>query len=316
MSRQPWLTEERGIGSAVAQAIALCRAGVRRPGLVVLASLVIALLTGAYSMFGSRSYAPRFVLRVSEAANPSGNGPGLKRQLSEYVQQGVFTSQPLFEIMRRHGLYASLMRRNARAALEAFKEDISVEVYQNYFVESRGRGAAPRTVRLTVSFHAKEPQLALAVTRDLGKLIVDHELAARRDSSRTAAEDASRARDLLVGAWQQRRTDIVSKQQEISEQPEVSPRLQVELVSLLGSMGALEQQVETAERRAARLDIGAALERRGIGMYFDVVDEGSLPGRAGRLKASLVAGGVTFFFALPLIAAAVGAFSGPVRGRT
>jgi hypothetical protein len=222
----------------------------------------------------------------------------------------------MLELMRRHGLYASLMRRNARGALEAFKEDITVDVYQNYFVEDRSAGKGPRSARLSVSFHAKDPHLALAVTRDLGALIERHELFARSEQAASAASNAERARDTWVAAWQRRSADIVIKQNQLDRSASSDPRLQVELIGLLGSLGALQREVETAERRAASLKLNAAWERRGIALNFDVVDGGTLPGRAARLQAAAWAGVTTLLFGLPLMAMAVGAFSPDKREQT
>jgi hypothetical protein len=271
------------------------------------------LVVGAL-LFGRRDYAPSFVLRVVEGEHRATGTPPLKRQLGEYVRQAIFTSEPLLAVMRRHGLYARLMQKSPRSALEAFKEDIAIDVYQNYFVEDRAQGRSPRSARLMVSFHAKDPYLALAVTRDLGKLIVEHELRARREQALAAATNAELARDTLVAALQQRTREAFSKQTAISQSQPPDPREQVQLVSLLGSLGSLEHQVEAAERRAATLDLNAAYERRGIGLYFEVVEEGALPARAGRLALLILAGGATIAFSLPLIAIGVGAFSSHKQG--
>jgi hypothetical protein len=260
-------------------------------------------------MFGRFSYAPSFVLRVVEAKHRSANMPPLKRQLAEYVRQAVFTSQPLVELMRRHGLYPGLLRKNERAALDSFREDIQIEVYQNYFVEDRAPGGAPRSARLTVSFRSQDPQQALAVTRDLGALIVSHERANRRDQAWAVASRADRARDTLVDAYQRRSADVVAKQSELVNAPTPDARGQVELVSLLGSLGSLERQVDAAERRANTSELGAALERQGIGLSFQVVDDGALPGRAARVRAALLAALASFCFGLPLTALGVGAFA-------
>jgi hypothetical protein len=82
----------------------------------------------------------------------------------------------------------------------------------------------------------------------------------------------------------------------------------------LGSLGALEHQVEAAERRASTLELGAGLERGGIGLFFEVVDDGALPERSGQLQAQLLAGATTLLLGVPLIALAVGAFSSTRRG--
>jgi hypothetical protein len=210
MSRQPWLTSEPGVRDALEQGVQLCRTGLRRPWLTLSLALSAPLLLVAFLLFGRRDYAPVFVFRVVEAERSAGkDAPPLKRQLADYVRQAVFTSEPLLALMRRHGLYTSLMRRNQRGALEAFREDITVDVYQNYFVEDRARGKGPRSARLSVSFHAKDPHLALAVTRDLGALIQRHEHAARSEQALAAASSAERARDAWVAVWQRRSADIV-----------------------------------------------------------------------------------------------------------
>lgn len=300
---------------AFRQSIELWRAASQRGFLTLLLGLSLGLAVTAAGLFGQREYAPRFVLRVVEADRAPGNLPPRQRQLAEYVRQAIFTSEPLLEVMRRHGLYASLLRRNARSALESFKEDISIEVYQNYFVEQRTAGDLPRTARMTIGFRAKDPKLALAVTRDLGALVVRHELAARRERASVAATSAARARDSLVGALQRRHGELLAKQVEIGNAAAPDPRRQVELVSLLGSLPAIERQVDVAERRATTSEVGAALERRGIGLYFQVVDDGSLPGRAGRLASAWLAGGAVFLLGLPLVGLAVGAFYPVKRGQ-
>lgn len=314
--RAPWLISEVGVLGCIEQAVLLCRRGLSRPWLTLLVSgLLAAALTG-FVVFRHHDYAPRFVLRVVEAdRDPSTTAPALKRQLAEYVRQAVFTSEPLLGVMERHGLYQSLRKKNTRAAIETFKEDIDVDVFQNYFVEERRVDRGPRSVRLTVSFHAKDPNVALSVTRDLGALIVQREQARRREQARAIAARADEARDVLVQAAQRRATEIFDKQRALEQTKSADPRTQVELVGLLGSLDGLERQAESAEKRAAALDVTAALEQQGMGLYFDVVDEGSLPGRAAQLRGELLGAALALFLALPLLAMAVGAAT-LQRGQT
>lgn len=308
MSRQPWLTREPSGLAGLRRAVGLLRDGFRRPLTTLLLTGFFTAAVVLFSLLGRRSYRPEFVLRVVESQAPSRHAPPLKRQLAEYVRQAVFTSQPLLELMRKHHLYPTLSKRNARAAVESFKEDISVEVYQNYFLEHRAPGNVPRSARLTVSFHAEDPALALAVTRELGELIVRHERASRGEQASGAAARAARARDIWVSAWQRRSADIAAKTAALAESSAADPRLQVELVGLIGSMPALERELSAAERRAAALELGAAWERQGIGLNFEVVDDGAVPGRAARVQRALWAGVATLLCGLPLVAITVGAF--------
>ena len=312
MTKQNWLDDEAGVGASLRQGVTLVGRGLRRPWLTLLATaLLTSALAGALAV-AKRAYAPRFVLRVVEADRDPSSMPRLKRQLGEYVREAIFTSEPLYNLIRRHGLYPTLMRRNARSALDSFREDISVDVYQNYFVEERAAGDLPRSARVAVSYHSTDRALSLAVTRDLGALIIRHELAARREQALDAARNADLARDTLQQALLRRSEEVLTKQNQVGRASAPDPRLQVELVSLLGSLGALERQAQAAERRAATLDLGAAFERRGIGLSFEVVDDATLPSGGGRLQAEILVAVSSFVLGLPLVAMAMGAF---YRGR-
>jgi hypothetical protein len=166
-----------------------------------------------------------------------------------------------------------------------------------------------------VSFHARDPNVALAVTRDLGALIVRREQDRRREQAQAIASRAEQARDVLVQAAQRRAGEIFQKRRQLEQSKDPDPRTQVELVGLLGSLDGLERKADAAEKRTAAIDVSAALERGGIGMYFDVVDEGARPGRAAQLQGELLGAAVAIFLALPLIAMAVGAAT-LQRGQT
>jgi hypothetical protein len=312
--RRQWLANEPGLVAGLRQAAALWRSGMARPWLTLLLSALLSAGLVVALVLAKQTHAPVFMMRVVEADRDPSSMPRLKRQLADYARQAVMTSQPLFEIMRKHGLYPSLMRKNARAALESFREDISIEVYQNYFLEDRAPGALPRSARLAVSYSAKDPVLALAVTRDLGALIINHEQRVRREQALLAAQQAERERDALARALQQRSGEIVAKQTELARLPQHDMRTQVELIGMLGTVSTLERDLEAAERREAALELAAALERGGMGLYFQVVDEGALPSRAGRVQAMVLWFGGAFLCGLPLVALSIGAFF-PKRGQ-
>jgi hypothetical protein len=249
------------------------------------------------------------VLRLVEGEGDTSTMPHVKRRLGDYVREGIFTSEPLLALIRRHGLYPNLVRKNPRAALESFREDIHVEVYQNYFVEEREPGTAPRSARVAVSYRAPDRAMALDVTRDLGVLIVEHEKLVRREQAERAARDADRTRDALQVALQRRTDDVALKRSEIAEAQTPEPERQVELVGLLGSLPRLERDLDGATQRAASIELGAALERGGVGLHFELADDASLPSRAARVRLVSLAAVASFLLGLPLVAMAVGAFT-------
>lgn len=307
-----WLDEETRMIDALRQTAELLVGGIRRPLLTLALALAFAASIGLFFAFGKHTYAPRLVLRLVEG-DGAATTPNLKRRLADYVRDGIFTSQPLAELVRRYGLYPSLARNNPRAAIEAFREDIHVDVYQNYFVEERSAGDAPRSARVAVSYRGSDRETALAVTRALGALVISREGIARRAQAERAAKEAELARDALQVALSRRTREIAEKHREMVEVDAGTPERQVELVGLLGSIAPLERDLDEATKRAASYELGAALEQGGVGLRFEIVDDPSLPSGDERTRWATAAALGSFVFGLPLVALAVGAFS--VRRR-
>ncbi len=309
MSKPTWLDDEPRAGDFVRQTADLLSGGFRRPFLTLALSALFVAVVAAVLVFGKRVYAPHVLLRIVEGDGDPSAQPRPHRQLGEYVRDAVFTSEPLLELIRKHGLYPSLVKRNPRAALESFREDIDIEVYRNYFVEERAPGSAPRTARVAVGYSSSDRAVALDVTRELAALIERHEARVRRAQAERARGRAERARATLQGALQRRSEQVAAKRSEIILARAPDPELQVELVNLLGSLESLELALDGATHRAATFELGAALEQGGVGLHFEVADDASLPSDAERSQFVRVSTLASFLFGLPLIAAGVGALA-------
>lgn len=309
MTDPSWIFRERPLTDVLRQSVRLVANGLRRPLWVGLGSLGLAAALAVSATFSTRSYTPRVVLRVIEANRDPSSMPELKRRLGDYVREGVLTSEPLLDLIHRYHLYPKLAAQSPRRAVEAFRRDTDVDVYQNYFVEQRSLGEAPRSARVAVSYRSGDRETALAVTRDLGALVVVRMTAEREAQARRASAAAQVGAQTLEQALVARLTEISNKQHELREQHDADPRTQVELVSLLGSVPALELQVDAAEQRAAALDLGADFEARGIGLRFDVAEDADAPlfDRHSRLRLIGLAG--AFVLGLPLVLLTVGAFN-------
>jgi hypothetical protein len=309
MAMGSWFDEEPGASVAVGQAGRLLLAGLeRKMGLLIAVAFYSVALAGAV-LLTKYSYAPEYVLRVVEADRDPTGMPRLRRQLAEYVQKAIFTGDPLLDVMSRHGLYASLARENPRAALESFREDIDVEVRQNYFIEERPIGAAPRSARLIVRYHNADPEVAVSVTRELGELVVQREQATRQNEAMRAADLAKEDVDEARQALALRRSAVASMRAELDRGSAAAPERRIVFIGLLGSLPALELRQDERERRAASLALGAALEQRGIGMVFEVVNDASLPTDAEAKSRRLLVARTAFVLGLPLLSIALGAFA-------
>jgi hypothetical protein len=309
MTMPSWIDSEPGARTTLSQAMRLLRGGFRRPAVTLMTTLLLVSALVAKVAWTRHAYAPRFVLRVVEMESDPLALPRPRRELGAYVREVIWTDEALLDLADRHELYLAF-RQDPRAVLEAFRRDAEVDVYHNYFVQERSATGPPRSARIVVRFRSPDPDKAVAVTRALGNLIVDRELASRADLAvRTKARinaDLARSRQAQLGL----RGEISAKQREMDSAPLASPLLQVDLISMLGALDGLEKQTLALERRDARVSLGAAAEAQGLGLRFTVVDDGSLPLSAGRGAARLVGVGlVALMLGLPLVALGVGAAS-------
>jgi hypothetical protein len=307
-----WIDKEPGAVAIARQIVELYARAARRPLLTLAIALAVALLVVGAAVLKKRTFAPQVVLRVIEADHQAGVAPRPKRRLRDYVQQAVFSNHRLTEIIRERGLYPSLARKNPQAALMSFKEDIEVSVYRNYFVEERTKDDPPRSARIAIRYHSPDRRLALDVGRQLANLVAEHELKTRADQLALAARDAGAELARARAALLEHRRAIAQKTLEAQQYGDT--QITVELSNLQRSMGGLERQVAEVETRKAALDFNASLEKGQLGLRFEIVDKGAIPESAGlHAENLLLLGAFTFFFGLPLVGLAVGAFDTRIR---
>ncbi len=316
MTTDSWIDDEPGVGAGLRQAGRVIGRGAGRSVTTLVVGALAALAVVGIVVVLEPPYEPRYLLRVVETDRDPGTMPRPRRELRQYVLDAVFTSDALFGVIQKHDLYPGLMRHSRRAALESFRDDTDVDVYRNYFVEARAAHEAPRSARIAVRYRSDDPAVALAVTRDLGKLIVERERADRTKEAEQAVRVAKRTLDRLETAATERRREIAEKRLEIGAQRSVRFDSEIQLVGLLGTLASLDREIAEAQRTKAQLELGAAYESSDTGMRFEVVDDGSIA-KADRLLPVQLGGigAAAFVLCLPLAALAVGAFASP-GGRT
>ena len=311
MTTPSWTDSEPGALTTLHQAASLLRSGLGRPAMTTMTTLLLVAVVLGYVAFTKHVYAPRLVLQVAEMAREPGSQPRPASDLATYVREAVWTDAALLELIAAQGLYPA-RRSDSRALLEALRRDTDVEVRQNYFIQERAASDAPRTARVGIRFRSTDPEQAIAVTRALAALVVNHELLSRADDAVRALRrvegdlTSSRRAQRLVGAA------VAARRREIESAAEVDPELQVELVTMLGSLESLELQTAELERRESLLSFGAAIDQQRLGLRFTVVDDGVVARSTSRDRGQLaLLVGVALALAFPLVALAVGATRTP-----
>jgi hypothetical protein len=277
---------------------------------VLLTALLVAASVVGVELIKERAFHPRYVMRVVEADRDARTAPRMKRQLREYVMSAVFSNGALLALIEKYGLYPGIAKGNPQGALESFREDIHVEVYRNFFVEERGTHDAPRSARIAISYSSPNRELALAVTADLGDLVVAHEYAARKQQAGAAAaraqEELERARERYLNAHRRAYQQALLMDGDSEEQQ----LARVQVAESTRTLQALEREVEIAEERSAAMELGQQLENERLGLTFETVERGAIPRSAELETRDLIAlGALAFLFGLPLAALWVGAFS-------
>jgi hypothetical protein len=314
-SQRTWADDEPGLGHALGELVRLYRRALRRPLLVLLIAAGLAAGIGGFVLLKKLVYAPRYVLRAIETDYNAATAPRPKRKLREFVQDGVFTHSRLLDLIQKHGLYPSLTKKNPRAAVESFREDISVEVYRNYFVEERSPYDAPRSARIAIRYMSIDPRLALAVTRDLGQMIVEQTAAVQQKRTLSAQQLASKELEKAQLELSDVQMALAAAQRRWAQSTGVEEAsATVELIELAAEQTRLELQLDHAGRRKVELDLNAALEQQDMGLHFEVVDDGAVAD-ASKLRQThaSMAAFLAFLFGLPLVALGVGAFDARVR---
>lgn len=310
-----WIDQEPGIVDAISESFRLLGRGLGRPLTVLSITLALALLLGGFGLVKKFLHAPRFVLRAVETDYNPATSPRPKRKLRDYVHQAVFTHSRLLDLIKKHGLCPSLTRKNPHGAVESFREDIEVDVYRNYFVVERSAHEPPRSARISIRYKSEDPRRALAVTRDLGRLIIENESHAAREraeaATRQAADEVARTQQQVLDVRQ--KLAAATQRWASTAGPDSSP-LAVEVMKLTAQLRSLEERRELAERRKVQLDLGAALVQHDLGLRFEVVDDGAVSNTEREKKTvalTLALGG--FFGLLPFVTLVVAAFDPRLR---
>jgi hypothetical protein len=310
-----WTHREPGLRQALAETRSLWRRAMARKAMVLAFALTATLGLVARQNLKLRSYESRVVFRVVEADIDAKTAPSTARKLRDYVLDTVFSSERLFDVMRAHDLYRDKLKKNPQLALEAMRDDITVEVWRNYFIEAREQGDAGRTARLSISYKAPDREKALEVVQHLGRLFAEVEEKGRIAIANRAAKDASDALDMAREELIRRRRDLVLLQTQLQRggDPAKQASLRIDSQNLTKNIAGTEERLHKLQENAATLEFRAALERQHLGLRFEVVDPGELAS-AGLTQPTelLLVTLLGLLILFPICALTVGAFDSRV----
>jgi hypothetical protein len=307
--RLRWEEREPDLFGVVDEVGRLFRRAKHRKLLVLTITVLMTALLSVREFRKQRSYPATVVLSATESEDAQVGNAHTNARLSDYVWYAVFTDRTLFALMEKHRYRPDMMKKNPRLALESFREDLDVDVYKNEFNRERYGGEAPRSARIAVSFSASTPEMALAMARDLGELVVQRDAEIRRERF----EMEKRVRTDAVSYAEAELSRLHREMEAVDDEyPTASPRrrgeLRVEAAGLDGAIVASEARLREAQNAKRRLDLESSADKVSLALQYERVDWGAAKQPVNLTFVLVRAIILAFFGLLPVVAMGVGAF--------
>jgi hypothetical protein len=316
-----WIESEPGLRAALGEVARLFRRTRARRLLIVGLALAGALTLSAKSSSSGLedSFSSKIVFRITEndteEASIASRPP---REFKRWITAAAFAGPRLTKVIERHHLYPALYARDPQLAVETMREDIDIIVWRNYFLwdylpEGEGDDSERRSVRVAIAFHARDPELAYDVVRDLGQLIIDLQEQSRLALAEEARLEADAAVQEARAAAEHGQQRIVRRQLALMAAPPGTPQAQLLRVEIAG----LRPRVKFLDERARQLDalrnhigLREGIERQQRGLLFELVDHGAAaePPVLTRRAVIALVGLLCFLALIPLLSIVIGAF--------
>jgi hypothetical protein len=318
-----WFAAEADLHSWRRELLRLKRRARSRLAFTLFCALAI---TAAAVWFVARRHPPaesRILIRVTESQLLTEDSPLTSGDLSAYLYDAAFTNQNLAKIIARYDLYPLARARGESVAVETMKWYVDIEVYRNYFLARRAYNEPLRSARVAIKYQHEDPEISLKVARELAQLVIDTESKRRSGESGNLAELAGLALDRASSTLERRQLDLADRQRQLAEAKRGGEdarvaALRVEIARLGKEITASSDAVRRTRDAKRRADLQFAMDQRGVGLLFQIVDERPPPPppdpREVAIRLAMLAL-VCFLFVLPLCAIGIGAFDQRLHDR-
>ncbi len=307
---QRWEEREPDLRGVFDEIGRLFRRARRRKLLVVLVTLALVALVGVREGRKQRTYPGRVVLTATEGERAVDGAAHTNAKLADYVWYAVLTDRSILPLMQKYEFRPDLFaKKNDRMAYDAFRDDLDVDIYKNEFAQPRFPGGPPRSARIAISMRMQDPDVALALARDLGEIVIKRDAENRReriDVEQKLATDTASLADTDLGRLQrglaQARSDL-----EVAL-PEERGALFVKVEDLERAVIRAQAEQRDAEARKHALESEKRADKESLTLRFEFADLGAPERRIDPWLSLARTLALTFLGLLPLVAMGVGAF--------
>jgi len=268
MDAANWIEQEPPLRPALGRLLArLVRRGAVTWWLWIPAAVVIALGAAALKT-RHRVFEATVVLRVMEGSVRVAGAELGAGALRAQVEDLAFTNPSLAAVLKRHVVDFPDVTTDPVGAVADFRRDIDVLITDNDFVEERAADDPPRSAGIALSYRSPNPELALAVVRDLAELVV-------RSALNQQKQAVDREQQAAAAALKQ------------AEAQSTSPLDDRELPALAAQdprAEAARQRLIATVAKATNARLGQRAGEAQQTLHIDLVDAGRVPRRPTQLE--------------------------------
>ena len=312
-----WYAHEPGLGEAAHEVQRVVRRARSRPITTLFLAIFVTLLVVGMAAKKGRLHRARVILRLQEQALAGEAGFMAKGDLRNHVAHVIFSQERLLALMEQLGLYEGERQLGDDVALTEMRDGLDVNVFRNYFLVGRGDHGERQermSVRIAVSFTHPDYAIVTPVAEALAALVIEFEAARRQASITAAVQVINRAVTVAKARVEACDQELASKSYLLGEATGVDrTRLQLEVGHLTSTLRAYQAMLDEAVGSAEAAALAAGAEARNLAVNIEVAQVlRPPPPPESRKKLLTMIAVITFIFALPLCAIAVGAFDSRV----
>jgi hypothetical protein len=261
-----WIGDEPGGREWVGEVWRLLRRAGRRPLLTLAFALLATALLLALQLRRPPTFAARAELLMRENALATSRQRVSRADLRSFIENVAFTSARLQEVMDLHGLFVGEAKRSPVLALTEMRKSIEVEILQDYFAEYRLERTPLRSVRIAITFTGDDPDQAMLVARDLGRLVTRAEMGRHAERAMREARLADAAVAHLQTDIEQAQNQLAALEANLVAAPKnVAPADRMRVVFLRAALVQLERRRSEIGQQKSALDLAVAAEAKQAG---------------------------------------------------
>ena len=238
----------------------------RRLPPMIWTALVVALAAGALALLWPPTYRSTGTILIEQQEVPTdlvrSAITSYADQRIQVITQRVMTTENLFKIIDRYGLYTAERAREAREKVIArMRDDISFEMISADVIDPRIGRPTKATIAFSVSYRHRSPDIAARVANELISLYMSVNIETRKQDAANASSFLNDEADRLSKRIDDLQSQVATfKEQHMDELPELAAlntqmlsRSEDELREVETRQRSLDQQITFLDAQLAQI---------------------------------------------------------------